>query len=149
MSLTRHGFFVFLLAQHKGDAMLLKYNQANIFEAGDGVKLIPGLNTHILKSDWDKVKSHPIVKIYLDEGMIEVIEDSEKSGDKVAAKLLADMAPAKAIELVQQTVLVPTLEEMLKTEKRKPVVAAIKKQIKELETIVYRDETKAEETSAE
>lgn len=122
--------------------MILKYNKTNVFEAGEGVKFIPGVNTHIQKSDWEKCKSHPIVKIMIDEGHIEIVDDSETDGVKQVVNVLADLSPAKAIEFVKETVVIETLEAMLKKEKRKAVVKAIHEQLDDLNNVQFRTDEK-------
>ena len=117
--------------------MVLKYNKANIFQAGDGVKLIPGVNPHIAVAAWNEAKKHPIVKMMIEDCSIEVVgEESDKTD--VVQELLK-MKPAQAVELVKSTVLVEVLEQMKAAEKRKPVLAAIDEQIKELSNIEYRN----------
>jgi Mg/Co/Ni transporter MgtE len=117
--------------------MVLKYNKLNIFEAGKDVKLIPGVNPHISVDAWNEAKKHPIVKMMIEDGSIEVVgEESDKTD--VVQELLK-MKPAQAVELVKSTVLVDVLEKMKAAEKRKPVLAAIDEQLKELSTIEYRD----------
>lgn len=117
--------------------MILKYNKANIFEAGQDVKLIPGVNPHVSVEAWNKCKDHPIVKLMIDDGSIEVVGDVNDKTDVVQEML--KMKPAQAVELVKSTILVDVLEQMKSAEKRKTVLAAIDEQLKELGNIEYRN----------
>ncbi len=125
--------------------MIIKYNAANIFQASDKVKLLPGVNANIAAKDWDACVDHPIVKILIDEGKIEVLASKD---DTDAVDLLKGHTPAKAIELVKATVDKAVLEKMLAAETRKAVKDVIQKQLKDLADIEFRDKKSPEKDEA-
>lgn len=104
--------------------MLIKYNRDGIHHAG-ALRLLPGLN-EVDEELFDEATSWPAFKALIDEGLIEV----------VPKKKVADLSKTpvrEMIDLVKQSVSKDLLEEMLKTEKREPVIKAIEAQLEAID----------------
>lgn len=102
--------------------MIIKNNSNHIRHIGR-ITLNIGPN-EVKKNEWEKVKEHPFIKLWLEDGTIEIKEGSIKDITKLNA--------TDAIEVVEYTFNSKTLEKWLKEEDRKTVIAAIEKQLKEL-----------------
>lgn len=87
------------------------------------VSLHPGHNS-IEKSDWDEIKTLPVIKHHLKTGDLK----EGKVGDDTLDDLTRMKVPA-AVELVGATLNVATLQKWLEKEKRPPVRAALTEQI--------------------
>lgn len=78
------------------------------------------------EKDWDVVSKHPIVKIWLENGDVEV-----EKGD---LEDITKIVPAnKAVLVIETTFSQGKLQKWLETETRKTVIDAIEKQIEYLE----------------
>lgn len=104
--------------------MLIKYNRDGIHHAG-AMKLLPGLN-EVDENQFEEALEWPAFKALVDEGLVEVVPKK-----KVAD--LKQVPVREMLELVKQTVQKELLEEMLKTEKRDPVVKAIEAQLEAID----------------
>lgn len=102
--------------------MIIKNNSKYILHVGK-LSLNIGPN-EVEENEWDKVKDHPLVKIWVEKKDIEIKEGSIKD----VTKLHAD----EAIEVIEYTFDSKKLEEWKEKEDRKTVIAAIEKQLKEL-----------------
>lgn len=128
--------------------VLIKYNAVNILSFGaspeTGVAaavLKPGLN-EIEAEVWAKNKSHPVLKVLVEEGKIEVLSEEPKEKQVV---VLTKMKPTEALATIKETIDLPLLEGWLKSEKRVNVLKALREQIAELQAPpVYRDKTAQE-----
>lgn len=127
--------------------MLVKWNGLGLLgltgEGGKPVVLKPGLNSNMSEADWAILGAHPIVKQYVSEGKLEVLEASKKKkADAPAAspvEVLCAMSVSEAKKAISETIDVPLLKAWRKAESRTEVTKAIRAQIKELEKPpVYR-----------
>ncbi len=76
------------------------------------------------------IKSHPILKIEIEAGGLEIIAEHDEGGEKV---VLSKLKPKEAIEVASKTVDKELLKSWLAEEKRAPVKEALQKQLDELE----------------
>lgn len=94
------------------------------------VTLIPGVN-ELDDAHWDALKNHPMIKMKMSEGHIELLKGgSFEDIDKLTSE--------EAVVLVKKTVAKDKLQSVLGKEKRKDVVKALKAQIAELEKVEFR-----------
>jgi hypothetical protein len=122
--------------------MLVKFNKATVMDA-EGVKLMPGAN-QVDRQAWERARKHPIVKALIEDGTIEELEEIADEHP------LKNLKPGAAISLVKETVDAQLLKGWLEDEERKPVRAAIEKQIEALEEPAeLRDRSMSEEEKAE
>lgn len=103
----------------------------------DTVVLMPGANK-VSEETAKAMKAHPVIKAMIEDGLLEFPEGvSEDSG-------VAKLSPSDAVALVEATVDAELLKSW-KSDKRKPVLAAIEKQLAKLaEPAVLRDGKKQE-----
>lgn len=114
-----------VLVKHTANLGVLSLNYAVDSRTCKSVNLLPGVN-EVDAAEWAKVVANPIVKYKLESGDLEVIDMVK------GANPLAGMPDPRAVKLVQETVVLELLEKWLAKEKRAKVVAALKKQIEEL-----------------
>jgi hypothetical protein len=106
--------------------MLIKYNRDGIHHAG-AMRLLPGLN-EVDEKQFAEAETWPAFKALIDEGIVEpVLTKKAKPAD------LTKMPVREVIDLVKQTVSKEMLEEMLKAEKREPVIKAIEAQLEAID----------------
>jgi len=110
--------------------MLIKNNTPTVLgfgskeKSGQVLVMKPGVND-VPGQFWEQVETHPTVKVWMDEGKLEVLtEDVKVPADKV----LNGLKPADAVKVVKDTLDVELLDVWMKTEKRPAVVKALKKQ---------------------
>lgn len=106
-------------AQHANPVFKIEAQPAKM---GRKLKLLPGVNDGISPADWDLAKKLDLVKVYLDEGKLEVIE----------AETLANMTEPIARNLVSETIDLPLLKKWLASEKRDGVFKHINDHIAKL-----------------
>lgn len=121
--------------------MLIKNNTPSVLGFGSKEKsgqilvMKPGVND-VPGQFWEQFETHPTVKVWMDEGKLEVLTEDEKAP---VEKVLAGLKPADAVKVVKDTLDAGLLEAWLKTEKRPAVVKAMKKQLEVLgEPTEYR-----------
>lgn len=117
--------------------MIIKNNRLGLMGVGYDsatnkcvLTLLPGPN-EVSVELWNKIKAHPMIGVYLQEGLLEEIAD-EKKPNAPAEVLLAKLPPKEAEAVVAQTVQVEILERWFKAEKRPKIKKAIEKQIAEI-----------------
>ncbi len=104
--------------------MLIKYNRDGIHHAG-AMRLLPGLN-EVDPAHFAEALKWPAFKALIEEGLVEEVKE-EKVED------LSKMPVREVVELVKATDSKGVLEEMLRAEKREPVVKAIKAQLEAID----------------
>ncbi len=88
------------------------------------------------------IKAHPILKLEIEAGGLEIVAEHEVGGEKV---VLSKMKPKEAIEVAGKTIDKALLSTWLAEEKRQAVKEAIQKQLEELGSpIEYRKTSSAE-----
>lgn len=88
------------------------------------------------------IKAHPMIKIEIEKGNIEIMGEHQPGGEM---ELLKDLKPKEAMDVVGKTTDVALLQGWLAKEKRKEVKAGIEAQLAELgKPTEYRKETNAE-----
>lgn len=135
--------------------MLVKYNQPSLLAFGynqgtnaNDIVLKPGLN-EVDASLWKKHKDHPVIKLKLEEGLIEVVGEEEKPEEK-PSKVLTSLKPNEAMSAIKDTVDEKILEDWLSKEKRPNVKKAIQKQLDELrKPVEYREKKNSEQPQGE
>jgi hypothetical protein len=115
------GLAAALPIQHADDRHNIKFRPA---QEGRELKLLPGINDSIAPSDWEAAKKTPLVKVFVDNGCLEVV-DAEK---------LAKFTPPAAMALVKETIDMKLIEKWRKTEQRAEVLAAIGAHVADLTT---------------
>lgn len=85
--------------------------------------LMPGANK-VSEETAKKMKAHPVIKAMMEDGVLEFPE-------LVTEDAISKLSPAEAVALVETTVEVELLNNW-KSDKRKPVLAAIEKQLAKL-----------------
>lgn len=118
--------------------MLIKYSGQNIYMVG-AIDFLPGVN-EVDPKKWAEVEKHPLVKVRLEEGILQVLSEGGKG--KPADVSLASFKEKEAVKLVKETVSKPLLEKWLADEKRGSVKDAIKAQLDEIAPppVVKKDE---------
>jgi len=87
--------------------------------------LMPGANK-ISVDTAKKMKAHPVIKAMIEDGLLEFPESvSDESG-------VTKLSPSDAVALVESTVDEELLKSWQKSDKRKPVLDAVKKQLEKL-----------------
>lgn len=110
--------------------MIVTLNKAGVVHL-QKIMLLSGANQVDATVFAEELKN-PIVKMLVENGTIGY-EEKDLTGKPIAEeKYLDKMKPKEAQELVEQTIDVALLQKWQAVEKRKPVLAAIEKQIKEL-----------------
>lgn len=111
---------------------IIKYRRPKIYrvalpsKAGnEWIKLMPGAND-VPDKDWEKIKDHPHVKQKIEDGEIEIL--------KTGVDSLSEIQPAKAVEIVKDTLDYGLLKKWEANESRKKVSEAISLQIQKLTT---------------
>ena len=94
----------------------------------DLVVLKPGANV-VSPEVAGLIKAHPSIKIELEKGNMEIVGEHEAGGE---VKILKDLKPKEAIDIVKKTTDVALLEGWKVEEKRKAVADAIDEQLAEL-----------------
>lgn len=88
------------------------------------------------------IKSHPVLKLEIESGGLEILQEHEEGGEKV---VLSKLKPKEAIEVASKTVDKKLLNTWIAEEKRAPVKEALQKQIEELDAPTeYRKNSSAE-----
>ncbi len=88
------------------------------------------------------IKGHPIIKIEIEKGNIEIMGEHQPGGE---AELLKDLKPKEAIDIVGKTTDAALLQGWFSKDKRKEVKAAIEAQLAELgKPTEFRKESSAE-----
>jgi hypothetical protein len=124
--------------------MLIEWTQTNAFSfyqatggnAGKQVPrqtkvaltLLPGIN-EVDEATWKKCADHPLAKIHLEEGNIELVDVRRKSGSKKDAPGLTGFEARDAKKIVKQTFDKALLAKWADKESRKEVVTALEKQV--------------------
>lgn len=75
------------------------------------------------------IKSHPVLKLEIESGGLEIVAEHEEGGEKV---VLSKLKPKEAIEIAGKTVDKKLLQVWLAEEKRAPVKEALQKQLDDL-----------------
>lgn len=105
----------------------------------DGVNLKPGANKVPVSWAKEAIK-HPIIKIYMDEGMLEFDFPAGKEALDLT-QYLTTLKQTEAVSTVKSTIDLGLLKAWFKVEKRPQVKGAINKQLAALaEPTKYRDE---------
>lgn len=110
--------------------MLIKNNTPTVLgfgskeKSGQVLVMKPGVND-VPGQFWEQVETHPTVKVWMDEGKLEVLTEDAKTP---VEKVLVGLKPADAVKVVKDTLDSGMLEAWMKTEKRPAVVKALKKQ---------------------
>jgi hypothetical protein len=101
--------------------------------------LVSGVN-EVPSDVWEKHEGHPSIKNLIEEGVIEVAKP------KSADSYLLSLNVRDALDAVRKTINTNILQKWLQTEKRKPLVKAIEKQMKDLSAPPqYRNRTQTQE----
>ena len=111
--------------------MLITNTQPSLIHLDKDTMLIPGVNTIELET-WKKFESHPMVKILLDKGDLELEQapsEVEANGDSGDANALEGLKFSSAKSMIKQTMSVELLNLWLTVEKKETVIDLIKKQI--------------------
>lgn len=108
--------------------MLIKYTGQNVYMVGS-IDFLPGVNEVDAKK-WAEVEKHPLVKVRLEEGILQVLSEGGKG--KAADISLANFKEKEAVKLVKETVSKPLLEKWLDDEKRSAVKQALQEQLDEI-----------------
>jgi hypothetical protein len=129
--------------------MVILRNAPNIYEF-EGVRFYPGINNvpDEVVNSWKETKETSFEKNFTRQfqgerpAMVLVTvpaKDGEKSPNDIK-ELILSSKPSKAIEIIQQTLLIDPLQETLKEEKRKNVIEALVAQIAEIKRKPTADE---------
>lgn len=118
--------------------MLIKYAGQNVYMVGQ-LEFLPGVN-EVDPKKWAEVEKHPLVKVRLEEGILQVLSEGGKG--KSAEVSLASFKDKEAVKLVKETVSKPLLEKWLAEEKRSAVKQALQEQLEEIAPppVVKKDE---------
>ena len=108
--------------------MLIKYTGQNVYMVGS-LEFLPGVND-VDPKKWAEVEKHPLVKIRLEENILQVLSEGGKG--KAADPGLSSFKDKDAVKLVKETVSKPLLEKWLAEEKRSAVKSAIQEQLDEI-----------------
>lgn len=140
--------------------MFIKYNRPNVHMLPGGIdfksihRLMPGWN-EFPSEVWKKLTEHPQIKRFVDEGIIEFLEEKkvEKKGKKQVVKMigtddspidLKDLTEAKAIKIVKETHRRELLQRWRDAETRTKVKRALTKQLKPLLNTKSEDDEDSE-----
>jgi hypothetical protein len=121
--------------------MLLLCSEARVIRIAHlnpPLMLKPGIN-EIPDATWTKLKADPTIQSKLENGDMEAVTEKGK------ADSLMSFSPAKAKEIIKDTVDRDLLKKWAEVEKRKPIQMAISDQQKVLSDVHYREEDTSEE----
>ena len=118
--------------------MIIQFDRPTVMlvhkiSGGEPVRFVPGAN-EIQETDWDEIAKDSTIKGLLENGGLKVL--SAKGGQD------AQLPLKDAEKVIAQTFDLQLLEKWKASEKRKPVIAAIEKQI-----VMIEEKTKVEKKS--
>ncbi len=120
--------------------MIVNLKKPGMVNLGNKVTLKPGPNSVDLKM-WKEKRNHPIIKHYIEEGLIveeQDIEEVEAIGEDASAQKKAEIEHLKTLkvpqakQLVEETTNVELLKAWSDVEDRNQVKSALKKQLEKL-----------------
>lgn len=117
--------------------MVIKYNKLGARGIGS-IRLLPGLNLNVDEKEWSKWENHPVIKIELESGDIEVMHRENKSS-------ISSMKPKQALEHIETVTDVAVLEHYRTETSNKRILEKIDTQIAEIKAPVERRSDKKEE----
>ena len=121
--------------------MIIQFDRPTVMtvhkiSGGTPVRFLPGAN-EIEETDWAEIQKDPTIKGMCEEGTLKVL--SSKGGGDTQLPL------KDAEKVIAQTFDIQLLEKWKATEKRKPIVAAIEKQLAMIEEKTKVEKKKSEE----